>query len=531
MDVTLETAVSHVTVYPDRARITVQSMARLEAGTQRLLVEELPLSLAPDSLRVSGEGTAHVRILGVDVVRRHYEQTPTERVRDLENQIEALEDEQQALVDETAVWQAQTNYLDGLRQASGAFAKGLARGRSSIADQADLLDFMRRQDEAARRERQRLAVASRDLKRRLERLRQELKGWQSARPRQRYQARVEVEVGQAGEFSAALTYVVNQAGWQPIYDVRLLTKESEPVLALDYMAQITQKTGQDWSGVSLTVSTARPTLNQRLPQQQPWYLDVYRPPTPLPRARAQGGERAEMAEAVMTMAAPAPMPQAVQEAETAVADLVSEAGGTAVRFQVGGHVDIPSDGSPHKTTLAQFRLAPTLDYVAVPYHTDAVFRRAVVTNSSGGPLLPGSAALFVNDEFIGQTRLEYTPHAAELELHLGVEEAITVERELTRRDVDKRLLRDNRQMRFGYKISLKNLRSDTVRVTLHDQIPVGRHEQIKVKLEEANPQPAEKSELNLLEWHLQLDPNQEKEIHYTYLVEHPRSLEITGLRE
>jgi hypothetical protein len=58
---------------------------------------------------------------------------------------------------------------------------------------------------------------------------------------------------------------------------------------------------------------------------------------------------------------------------------------------------------------------------------------------------------------------------------------------------------------------------------------MARHEQIKVKLEEATPQLDEKSELNLLEWYIELVSNQEKEIHYIYLVEHPRSLEITRL--
>lgn len=185
MDVILTTAVSQVTVYPDRARVTTSGSSSLEVGSHRLLVEELPLSLSPESVRVSGRGTAQVRILSVDVSHRHYEQTPSQRVHELEEQIEALTDEQRTLDDETAVWQAQSDYLDGLRQASTAFAKGLARGRSSIADQSDLRDFMRQQDETARRERQRLAVTKRSLDRRLERLRQELKEWQSARPRQR----------------------------------------------------------------------------------------------------------------------------------------------------------------------------------------------------------------------------------------------------------------------------------------------------------------------------------------------------------
>ena len=529
MDVELKTAVSQVTVYPDRARVSVAGTTTLETGSHRLLVEELPLTLSPDSLRVSGKGTAHVRILSVDVNRRHYGQTPAGHVRELEEQIEALSDDRQTLQNETAVWQAQIDYLTNLRQATAAFAKGLARNQSSIADQVELLEFMRQQDTAAQEERLRLAIAKRELDRQLEQLRRELKQWQSARAPQRYQACVEIDVSQAGEFTAVLTYVVKQASWQPVYDVRLQTNGTDPTVSLAYMAQITQNTGQDWAGVSLSVSTARPALNQRLPEQQPWYLDEYRPPQPRSRSHMVGAAPPDSARAV-AMAAPAPAPPQV-EAETAVADLIQDGSGTAVRFQVGASSDIPSDGSPHKTTLAHFNLPTTLDYLAIPYHTDAVFRRATLTNNSNSPLLAGNATLFVNNEYIGQTSFDYTPISDQLELHLGVEEAITVERELTRRDVDKRFLRDNRQMRFGYKISIKNLRQDAVSIVIHDQIPITRHEQIKVKLEDATPHPTTQSELNLLEWHIKLAPNQQEEIHFTYLVEHPRSLEIVGLRE
>jgi len=167
--------------------------------------------------------------------------------------------------------------------------------------------------------------------------------------------------------------------------------------------------------------------------------------------------------------------------------------------------------------------------LAVPKHTDAVFRRATVENESSTPLLAGAANLFVADEFIGRTKLDFTPVKGEVELLLGVEDRITVERELVKRDVDKRLFGDNRRLRYGYKIELKNLLETAVSVELHDHIPVGRHEQIKIKFENAAPEPTEKSDLNLLEWHLTLPAKGETAVTYDYQVEHPRSLQVVGL--
>ena len=218
---------------------------------------------------------------------------------------------------------------------------------------------------------------------------------------------------------------------------------------------------------------------------------------------------------------------AAQPATATVA--VVEDGGPAVHFTVAGQSDIPSDGSPHKTTLNQFTLEPALDYLAVPRHTDAVYRRATVINGSSSPLLPGPVNLFVGGDFIGRTQLEYTPANGEIELLFGVEERITIERELVKRDVDKRLLRDNRQLLYGYEIEIENLLKTAIQLEVHDQIPVSRHEQIKIKLEHVRPEPAEKTELNLLEWHCSLAAREKQAIRYSYSVEHPRSLRVAGL--
>jgi uncharacterized protein (TIGR02231 family) len=242
--------------------------------------------------------------------------------------------------------------------------------------------------------------------------------------------------------------------------------------------------------------------------------------------------KAEAAPEMMAMAAPAMADEGMEMqmmsvAEVAVAEVRNS--GTAVSFSVSGRSDIPSDGSPHKTTINQFSLNPELDYLAVPKHTDAVYRRATVINSSPSPMLDGPMNLFVGDEFIGKNHLEYTPANGEIELLLGVEEGITVERTLEKRDVDKRLLRDIRQMRFGYKIEIKNLLTKNAKIEVHDQIPVARHEQIKVKLERAKPEPTEQTDLHLLEWHLTLPAGSTQTIEYEFTVEHPRSLQIVGL--
>ncbi len=84
-------------------------------------------------------------------------------------------------------------------------------------------------------------------------------------------------------------------------------------------------------------------------------------------------------------------------------------------------------------------------------------------------------------------------------------------------------------VRYGYEITLENLLSTEAKVTLHDQISVPRHEGIKVKLESAEPKPAEQTELNLLDWELELASGEKQVVRFDFVVEYPREMNLLGL--
>jgi uncharacterized protein (TIGR02231 family) len=251
--------------------------------------------------------------------------------------------------------------------------------------------------------------------------------------------------------------------------------------------------------------------------------------------RALKDRQPEMLAAAVTTGAEPAKPVAAQpavQAEPVVAEVALaqvQENESVISFQVPGGTDIPSDGSPHKVTLSQFELDPGIDYLAIPKQSEVVFRRVKAQNSGAAPLLAGPVNLFVGDEFIGSSSLDYIAKGEEVELSLGVEERITVERELTRRDVDKARLRDRRQLQYGYKIEIHNLLATDALVEIHDQLPMARHEDIKVKLLSSTHEPVEKSELNVYEWVVDVPAGEEVSLSFEFLVEHPRSMKIIGL--
>jgi uncharacterized protein (TIGR02231 family) len=529
----LETSIAAVAVYPDRARITRSGVAKLEPGDHRIEISELPLRLDAASVRASARGTARARLLGVDVRRDSYVETPAERVRELEKQVETLEDEMSALDARSELLAQERTALGGLTAQVEPFARGLAFGKTSAEAQMALFDNLRDRADELNASSIDLAVQRRDLERHLQKLRNDLDKMRGARRRERYTAVVEVEVTQAGDLTVDLSYVVSGAGWQPLYDLRLLEEEERSTVEVGYLAQVTQRTGEDWSDVALTLSTARPALAGTVPELDPWFIS---PVMAAQRRRAAPKLMKAMAPApaaVMdkfaTGAAEPEAAMALEEAEAEVVMATVETSGAAVTYQVPGNASVPTDGAPHKIAVARFELAPELDYVTAPKLVEAAYRRAQMDNVSPYTILPGLANLFAGDEFIGATELGLIAPNGDVEIYLGPDDRIRVERELMRRDVDKRLVGDRRRLRYGYEIRLQNMLPVEAKIRLHDQIPVPRHENIKVKLDSVEPRPTEQTELNLLEWELAIPPGEERVVRFDFTVEHPREMSVLGL--
>lgn len=524
MEHSVEATIRAVTVYPDRARVSMSGSTSLERGPQTLVIGDLPMAMIPESVRARGEGEARVQLRSVDVRRRYFSAAPSEKAAELE---EAIEETRAALAvvdDRKSTTASQLDYLDGMRGETAAFAKGLARGHTTIEEQTALLAYLAEQDGQLRGAIRELNREARELGQVLEQQMAELADLQAARHRERYEARLEITVDDGGVFTIELSYVVGKARWQPLYDIRLrdpLDDSASTTLAVSSLAEVSQQTGQDWLGVKLTLSTARPAVNQRVPELRPWFISE---PRPMPRALASR----EMSAAAPAMAmAEAEERYVANKADVQVAE--TEQTGAVVTFVIPGTSDVGGDGTPYKTTVAIYDLTPQLDYLAVPRLTTVAYRRAVVTNSTSAPWLPGPVNLFNGDEFIGSNRMEYTAAGGEVELLLGAEERIEIEREMVQRDVDKRLLRDVRQIQYTYETRLKNLMATKARVTVMDNYPVSQHEQIKVKLDTAQPRPADQTDMHMLEWELTMAPQSEQKLLLQYSIEHPRDMTVAGL--
>ncbi|WP_293339915.1 mucoidy inhibitor MuiA family protein [Microcoleus sp. CAWBG58] len=539
----VESQISEVTVYTDRALITRRGTVALTGNERELTVASLPTTLETESVRATGAGTVAVRLLGVHTETVFHSEPTGDRIAELTAQIQELETQKRAIKDQIASRKIQLNFVENLSEKSvGSFASSISKQQIGLNEAGELLNFLGSNykkyiSAIAQHERQ-----QRDLDKQIEALRQQLRQVQTPYSQQSFNIIVAIEPSGSGNFELEVSYVVTRANWTPLYDLRVNTTNNQ--INLNYLAEVNQNTGEDWTGVALTLSTAKPGMGTLPPKLQPWFIDVVRPKSAATaefmkarRAQTQEPEvgtdycielemENESQLAIMPMRSAAATPEPIA-AQTATARVSKE--GSTVSFQVGGNTNIPSDGTPHKVTIFSDNYPSKPEYIAIPHLVSFAYLQAIVTNpTTGATLLPGKANIFRDNTFVGNVQLENVSPGEEFKLNLGIDEGLKIERELVERQVDKKLIGNQRRTTYAYRLILTNLQQVPAKLTLKEQLPVSRKEQIKVRLTQTNPKIIA-GEMGLLEWIISLPPQAKQELYYQFVVEHSPELTVIGL--
>ena len=96
-----------------------------------------------------------------------------------------------------------------------------------------------------------------------------------AKPKPYGQLILQVVCKRTGEIPVSLSYYTQNAGWTPVYDIRVNSKTNK--VKLVYKASLTQTTGIDWKKTKMTLSTGTPNFGVSAPVLSPWYLQLYVP--------------------------------------------------------------------------------------------------------------------------------------------------------------------------------------------------------------------------------------------------------------
>src|ERR1035437_9502667 len=68
-----------------------------------------------------------------------------------------------------------------------------------------------------------------------------------------------------------ISYLIYEAGWTPLYDIR--AKDISSPITLNYKANVQQKSGEDWKNVHIILSTGNPTISGVIPTLYSMHLN------------------------------------------------------------------------------------------------------------------------------------------------------------------------------------------------------------------------------------------------------------------
>jgi uncharacterized protein (TIGR02231 family) len=520
--------ITTVTVYPDRAMTTRSASLSLKPGSYLVTFDNLPPLIQDDSVRVEGKGSAIVTIVGLEIKRLFLEQSGEKRVKDIDEEIRTLERQSGSLDAKMAGLASQKTFLDSIRVAwSERISKELAVGKPTSTELLEASTFIGTGVTRAEEQSRDLDTEKRQIKDRIDALRRQRVESAGSRKKESKSVEVSLEVSREGNLALDLSAVTAQAWWEPSYDVRL---EADGATAgLTFRALVRQQTGEDWNGVDLNLSTARPSAGGAPPELYPWRVSFYRP-MPLATPVYGAAPRIAMKSArAMSDSAVLESTEALQESAPAAyqtSEIHSEQ--TSISFHIPRTVDIPSDNSQHGNVVAMEQLPVSLEFLAIPKLSPFVFLKSEIINRTGYPLLPGKVNIFTGNTFTGSSQLKKVASGEKFDLFFGTDDQVSVKREELKQHKEAGLFGNNR-MSYRYRIEVNNFRKDAQTVTVRDQLPLAGDAEIKVSLDEPSIKPDEIKDDGRLTWKLPMKAGEKRELTFGIVVEYPKDKELTGL--
>ncbi|MFI8089387.1 mucoidy inhibitor MuiA family protein [Streptomyces sp. NPDC086080] len=508
--------VTAVTCTEDRAHVERTAVLDLKAGTRRLRLGPVGAAAVDRTLHAELTSGIPATVLDARIVRRWTPRGPEPADDDsaLRHRVAALEEERSAL-------EQRRDRLRTRGELLGRVAADLLR---DIAEGAGLGETERdrwtRELDRVDGERDSCGERLRAVEAQLAGLAAELSEAHRAlalygtEPAE-LTAHVELTVHSPADGQAELRvhHLTPCALWRPAYRAVLDGQN----LTLDTDAIVWQRTGEDWSNVRLTLSTARSAAATQPPRLGEDRLTLTERSAAERRTVHVGLREEEIAEL-----GPAP---------TLGLPGVDDGGEVRV-LHSPAPVSVPADGRAHRVPLSSFTSSARSEYTCSPELSPLVSQVVRFDNRSGHALLAGPVDLIGISGFGGRGTLDFTAPGAPVDLAFGSRD-------------DHRVVRQTEETRETAGITQRTVLTRTVRlhlsrfsapgeeddrvIVLRERIPVSEVSAVEVRLhrDACSPAPDAVDEDGIVRWNIPLGPGGRRTVSLVYDVS--ASSKVTGL--
>lgn len=540
--VEVKSKIKNVVVYQQGAQVKREGSFTLKKGISELVISGISSEIDPNTLQINATGN----LIILDSKRTiRYPEPVTENEKPIEiplkikNEITRIQD---SLFDLSYVQASIQNKIDVLNSQKRIIENnGTIMGKGKVNDSIPLLrdalkfyqEEMNSINSALLKLNKEMTLLAKIQNKMNERL-NELNNYRNTFLPQTqnfapiHEIVVTVSANETTTGQLSVTYLVNGAGWIPLYDLRSTDKGNS--IELTYKAQVYQNTGVDWENTRLNLSTNNPYANKTKPHLNPWYLDYYtqnvtynnnyqeskKDKSVRSEAATQPGSlyngRESLADANMD-------PMTADQFVTTVEQLVS------VEYAIDLPYTIKSDNQKNMVLVKTASLKTDYLYYTVPKLDPSVYLIAQITDLDELNLIPGNATIFHQGSYLGTTYISPNSLSDTMDLSLGKTDNITVKRQLIKNATKEKIVGDKIVKTFAYQIEVKNHNKLSIDLIVEDQIPVSRNPEIEIELIEQSK--GKLDEVNgFITWKNKIKPNELSKYELIYSVSYEKTKPI-----
>ncbi|HRH37791.1 MAG TPA: DUF4139 domain-containing protein, partial [Flavobacteriales bacterium] len=211
-------------------------------------------------------------------------------------------------------------------------------------------------------------------------------------------------------------------------------------------------------------------------------------------------------------------------ANTVATTALSEAAvqrATNFEFPISVPYTIPSDGQNHQVGVQEQELPGSYSYYCTPKLDLDAFLFAKVTGWESLNLLAGPAYIYFEGTFVGESLLDLDGVGDTLDINLGRDKGVTVQRTKRKDFSKKQTIGGKRTESVGWEIAVRNNKPQPVDLVITDQYPVPVRDEIEVHLDESGAA-AVNTEKGFLTWKVRVEPRTNQKWQFGYTVKVPK---------
>lgn len=509
--------ITGVTVFLNKAQITRVARVNITAGESQFVITGLTANIDPQSIQVAGKG--NFTLLGISHRVNYLDEL------NMPPGLKMLNDSLEYLQRQVVLENSQKEILNKEEQMLVSNQKiGGTNQNLTAAELKAMADFYRNRLTDIVNARMKIDLRLKEINERIRRIRQQISEQHRLYTQNTGEIVVKVSADTPAQGELTVDYVVGNAGWNAVYDLR--AKDTRSPIRLAYKANVYQNTGEDWKDVRLKLSTANPTLGGVKPELATWYLDF--PKVMLRGVAAITREKKAMSYMLDSAQGGVEVQPSPVEASAVSENVVVMQTSLNTEFDISLPYTVPSSAQPTLVDIRQHEVNAQYIYSAAPKLDRDAFLLARITGWEQLNLLPGNANVFFEGTFVGNSYIDPNNIPDTLSLSLGRDQRLVIERKKLRDFSSVRLIGSNKRETLAFEISVRNTKNENATIILEDQIPVSANSQIEVTLTDrggAKYDPV----TGKLTWEFELQPNESKTVTYHYEVKYPRNQVVTGL--